>query len=586
MPTDATDTTRERLPRTRPIWFPVRGQPCAGWLYEVAGAAAQGAVVLCPSIGLEYEASHRAFRVLAPRLAGRGFAVLRFDYLGCGDSSDDPAGETGPAGWAETIHAATALLRTNGFGRISLVGVRLGALLAAGAAASGPPPVALAYWYPSKSGKEFLRLQAGLRRMIAPPPDRPPDEVELTGVVLGGDVAGAIRGLPPLGAVPPPAPTLILTEVRPPAELAGLAEVTAVANPDGAERLLGVEQQNSTPDPKDIERIVEHVVAACPGTDAGITTGIESASSRELATSWGTTIRESPVRFCSDRLFGVLTEPADEDCGDDPTASRRRAARSYDSVVFLNAVDLSHIGPGREWVQQARRWASLGIRSLRLDIGGVGDSSWPITDAEETDYPATATEDILCAIRYLSTRPSDRTLLVGLCSGAFRATAIAGMGGIAGVCLLNPTRFATPPRDGGVHRAVAPPPAGPSGGRLHRWRSSLNLRSLRGHQFTRTVAPHVPDVVWHAVNSLAGTDPPVRELRELVARGVAVHIISGPDDAVPMRRGAERRLRRLATSERFSFDVVASLDHNFHAGSGRDEAMALAASYVRGDKSS
>ncbi len=585
MPTDATDTPRERLPRTRPIWFPVRGQPCAGWLYEVADPPARGAVVLCPSIGLEYEASHRAFRALAPRLAGRGFAVLRFDYLGRGDSADDPAGDTGPAAWAETIQAATGLLRANGFARISLVGIRLGALLAACAAGSGPPPAALVYWYPSKSGREFLRGQVGLRRMIVPAPDRPPGEVELPGLVLGGDIAREVQEVPPLGAAAPPGPTLILTEVRTAVELAALPTVTAVPNPDGAQQLLGVEQQNSVPDPGDVERIVEYLASAVPGADAGTTAGIESASSHELATSWGTTARESPVRLCSDRLFGVLTEPAGEECGDgSSSASTGPGSRRYDNVVFLNAVDLSHIGPGREWVEQARRWASLGIRSLRLDIGGVGDSSWPITDAGETDYPTTATDDILCAIHYLSTRPSDRTLLVGLCSGAFRATAIAGMGGIAGVCLLNPTRFATPPREAGVHQPVVPPPAAPSDGNLRRWRASLNLRSLRGHRLTRAVAPHVPDVVWHAVNSVAGTDPPVRQLRELVARGVAVHIISGPDDAVPMRRGAERRLRRLAANERFSFDVVRSLDHNFHAGSGRSEAMELAGRYVVADR--
>lgn len=583
MPTETTDTSCEPMPRARPIWFPVRGQPCAGWLYEVRDRPARGAVVLCPSIGLEYEASHRAFRALAPRLAERGFVALRFDYLGCGDSGDDPAGETGPEAWGETIHEAVALLRTHGFGRISMVGVRLGAVLAAIAATTGPPPSALAYWYPSRSGKDFLRLQVGLRRMIAPAPDRPQGEVELPGLVLAGHVAQAVRELPPLAATAPPGPTLVLAEVRDPGGLSELAAVSTLPNPDGAHRLLGVEQQNASPDPDDIDRIVEHL-ASLPGTDTGDTAGIHSAAARELSTSWGTTVRESPVRICADRLYALLTEPAG-DSGDDASspASGAPASRNYDNVVFLNAVDLSHIGPGREWVQQARRWAPLGVRSLRLDIGGVGDSAWPITSAMTADYPSTATDDILGAIAFLSPARSDRTLLVGLCSGAFRATAIAGMGGIAGVCLLNPTRFATPAGVRGERPSAATPPPAPATA-LRRGRQLINLRTMRGHRLTRVVAPHVPDVVWHAANVLAGTDPPVRQLRELVASGVAVHIICGPDDAVPMTRGAQRRLHKLAMSERFSFDVVQSLDHNFHAGTGRIEAMELAGRYVAADR--
>ncbi len=584
MQTETTDTACKTPPQARPIWFPVRGQPCAGWLYEVVGRPARGAAVLCPSIGLEYEASHRAFRALAPRLAQGGFVALRFDYLGCGDSGDDPAGETGPDAWGETIHEAVALLRAHGFGRISMVGVRLGAVLAAIAAMAGPPPAALVYWYPSRSGKDFLRHQVGLRRMIAPPPDRPPGEVELPALVLAEHVARAVRELPPLAATVPPSPTLVLTEVRDPGGLSELTAVSTVTNPDAAHRLLGVEQQNATPDPEDVDRIVEHLSTSLSGTDTGDTEGIHSAAARKLRTSWGTTVCESPVRICNDRLYAVLTEPAGGARDDDPApASGAEASRSYDNVVFLNAVDLSHIGPGREWVQQARRWAPLGVRSLRLDIGGVGDSAWPITSAVAADYPTTATDDILDAIAFLSTGPSDRTLLVGLCSGAYRATAIAGMGGIAGVCLLNPTRFATPAGVRGERpSAVTPPPAPATG--LRRWRQLINLRTMRGHRLTRAVAPRVPDVVWHAVNVLAGTDPPVRQLRELVASDVAVHVISGPDDAVPMTRGAKRRLHKLAASECFSFDVVQSLDHNFHAGTGRTEAMELAGRYVAADR--
>src|SRR5437773_7734152 len=46
------------------------------------------AVVVCQPVGHEYINSHRALRQLAARLCDAGFPVLRFDYYGCGDSSD------------------------------------------------------------------------------------------------------------------------------------------------------------------------------------------------------------------------------------------------------------------------------------------------------------------------------------------------------------------------------------------------------------------------------------------------------------------------------------------------------------------
>ena len=44
------------------------------------------------------------------------------------------------------------------------------------------------------------------------------------------------------------------------------------------------------------------------------------------------------------------------------------------TAVFLNAGAVRRIGPHRLWVDTARRWALRGIPSLRLDLGGIGDS--------------------------------------------------------------------------------------------------------------------------------------------------------------------------------------------------------------------
>ena len=87
-------------------------------------------VVLCAPMGEESIRFHRAYRQLASRLSARGFAVLRFDYYGCGDSLG--ASDQGDIGqWQRDISAAIGeLRRRSGVGTVCLMGLRLGATLA------------------------------------------------------------------------------------------------------------------------------------------------------------------------------------------------------------------------------------------------------------------------------------------------------------------------------------------------------------------------------------------------------------------------------------------------------------------------
>lgn len=88
---------------------------------------------------------HRALGQLAQRAAGAGFATLRFDWGGCGDSAGD-AQRFQLADWRADFDAAVGELhrRSPRLDRIVVAGVRLGAtvaILAAakGRAAAGPP---------------------------------------------------------------------------------------------------------------------------------------------------------------------------------------------------------------------------------------------------------------------------------------------------------------------------------------------------------------------------------------------------------------------------------------------------------------
>jgi pimeloyl-ACP methyl ester carboxylesterase len=113
-------------------------------------------VVLCAPFGQEYMRSHRAFRQLALLLSRAGFHVLRFDYSATGDSAGD-GDQASIAQWTHDTRAAIDELKeTAGVDRVALVGLRLGALVAALAAEGRGDVAAIIHWDPAVSGRAHL----------------------------------------------------------------------------------------------------------------------------------------------------------------------------------------------------------------------------------------------------------------------------------------------------------------------------------------------------------------------------------------------------------------------------------------------
>lgn len=113
-----------------PIAFGSRARQLFGVFHPSSGSRVGEGIVLCPPFGSEYIRAHRALRVLGDRLAGAGFDVFRFDYFGTGDS-----GGTGKqlslGGASEDVSAAIdELCAIAGVERVTVAGVRFGALAA------------------------------------------------------------------------------------------------------------------------------------------------------------------------------------------------------------------------------------------------------------------------------------------------------------------------------------------------------------------------------------------------------------------------------------------------------------------------
>lgn len=122
------------------------------------------AVVLAYPGMPEYNMAHWMFRRLSGVLSRAGFPTLRFDYYGTGDSAGESEDGT-LEHWTRDIEtAAREVLDLSGAREVSLVGMRLGASLAARAVAGGLAVRDLVLLDPVVSGKKYLRELEGLDR--------------------------------------------------------------------------------------------------------------------------------------------------------------------------------------------------------------------------------------------------------------------------------------------------------------------------------------------------------------------------------------------------------------------------------------
>jgi pimeloyl-ACP methyl ester carboxylesterase len=116
------------------------------------------AAVLCNPWGNEYIYAHRSMRQLAIKLSICGYHTLRFDYFGTGDSAGDEF-QTDLAGLQADVEVAMEALKDiTEAPKVALIGLRVGANIAAHVASRSPAEVeALVLWDPILSGDQYVQ---------------------------------------------------------------------------------------------------------------------------------------------------------------------------------------------------------------------------------------------------------------------------------------------------------------------------------------------------------------------------------------------------------------------------------------------
>lgn len=146
------------VPEEVAFYFPGESGQIFGFLHKPGTGSCQEGFVFCYPCFEEKLWVHRVYVNLARELSARGFSVLRFDFRGHGDSDGDFAEASVTTRLADLDRAVARMREELGIGgRISLLGLRFGALLAATYAERHPEIERIVLWDPAMSGSQYMQ---------------------------------------------------------------------------------------------------------------------------------------------------------------------------------------------------------------------------------------------------------------------------------------------------------------------------------------------------------------------------------------------------------------------------------------------
>ena len=424
------------------FWLPTGdGATGACWFWP-EGAVASTGVLVVPGIIHEQQTMAVGLVALAKELASNGVPTLMIDLAGTAQGTgrlDSP--RTGQR-WDDEVRSAVHHMRDAGLQHIVVLGVRLGALIAAHATVDEPVD-AMVMWAPVLSGRRYVRelqiMQASatettgeaLAGITVAGFNVPPDLVNHLKTLDAGKLGGK-----PAGRICIVDSAERLAELDPRHGLLAEVPTSTLAAPETENWLFTAADQFPGPY-RDIVEVRRRIQTLAAEIDAEAVLGdvelaqgpplrpdVSSLRSHEFDHD-GVTIRETHVRFGSNhgggppRLAGIVSEPVG------PTD----ASAAY--------VGITSVGPGRLFVDLARGEAARGRVTLRFELGGFGTSTRRGGAPGSDFYHPTAAADIGDAIDHLVASGCPAVTVVGFCAGAWSAFELPPRPDLAGIIAVN-----------------------------------------------------------------------------------------------------------------------------------------------------
>ncbi|MFN8051616.1 MAG: hypothetical protein U0Q22_09285 [Acidimicrobiales bacterium] len=381
------------------------------WPEQPVGPDAMG-VLIVPSIVHEEQTTAVGLVALAGELAAAGLPALMIDLGGTAQGWGTLGTEDVGPGWDHDVRAAVRHMRERGLHHIAVVGVRMGALIAAHALADDPVDL-MVLWSPVLSGRRFVReLQVLQVSAPAAAVDALPG-ITVAGFTLPPALVEHLRGLDAAKLDGKPAGRLCVVDSQD--RLDALDLDHPLLDPVPVERLVASDTDawlftaaDTFAAPfADLPRVCRSIAAVAEQLRTTVDTGAgpQTPDLAEHRTQEfqhdGVMIRETFVEF--EGLRGILSEPV------------------VPSPGATAMVAVTTVGPGRIFVDLARREAALGRACLRFETAGFGTSARRPDDAWADFYHPTAQYDIARAVDVMVAAGHERVAVVGFCAGAWSA---------------------------------------------------------------------------------------------------------------------------------------------------------------------
>lgn len=537
-----------------PTFFGPSESPLFGVVHLPIDSHIRGGVLICGSLGKEGMDSFRLHRILADRLARRGFGVLRFDYLGLGDSAYAQGRDDAVADWVASVGHALGYLALIGAESATAVGIRAGCLILdqylGQCRAQSHPVDRVVHLDPVGTGRRYLREHTALYRLSVGEDAATPGEVSVMGGRFSNHAATEFAALR-MAADPVSAHGVgnVLVVGRP-AETD--KHLTALASAEGVDAITtGGLPQCARPREVLLPIPVAAVDSVVEWVDGNVPTRTHRVLPRYLTTVTmpaegpeEVDVVETIERIEPNGLFAIRTLP-----------SRRSLAPTKTVLFFAAAVD-SHAGPAREWVELSRRIAAAGSHAVRWDLAGLGCSGRVYRDRWRRVYSRADKADSIAVARH-ACQDGGELQLVGICSGSWYAAQAARKIGAQSVILVNllawswrvaPTLLSQWRVRKNTIRAATDTGGGPSECWTKRVKALANAARVATK---RLIHSYLPLSVLRALSWVGLVWLPDDVLATLAHCGIDVTVIASPVDAEHFSaRGGRAAVDRLERTSR------------------------------------
>jgi uncharacterized protein len=139
------------------FFFPGRRHSLFGVFHQPEGTARRTPFVFCHPFGEEKLWAHRTYVSFARALAAAGHPVLRFDFMGNGDSGGEFPESSLETAMEDVLSAIDEMQRRTGQKAVSLLGLRFGATVASLVAERVPDLDRLILWAPVIDGARYMQ---------------------------------------------------------------------------------------------------------------------------------------------------------------------------------------------------------------------------------------------------------------------------------------------------------------------------------------------------------------------------------------------------------------------------------------------